>query len=134
MFADIGTGSMQTDTLDEDRLRKIRQLESMGQRTEEAKEVVFQKPVFTTPLIRWNFVLVLIVIIISICSIMWKWYCMEYPSFTKHNCLFNSFVSNVSRKLKDWCWSNFTEWLDTLKQRFILQFWGYSLTSAVKTE
>lgn len=52
MFADIGTGSMQTDTLDEDRLRKIRQLESMGQRTEEAKEVVFQKPVFTTPLIR----------------------------------------------------------------------------------
>ncbi|KAK3888336.1 hypothetical protein Pcinc_007597 [Petrolisthes cinctipes] len=46
-----GTGSMQTETLDEERLRKIRQLETMGQTTEEAKEVVFQKPVFTTPLI-----------------------------------------------------------------------------------
>ncbi|KAG7174092.1 Titin-like 20 [Homarus americanus] len=42
---------MQTETLDEERLRKIRQLEAMGQRTEEAKEQVFQKPVFTTPLI-----------------------------------------------------------------------------------
>ncbi|KAK8746938.1 hypothetical protein OTU49_016904 [Cherax quadricarinatus] len=45
-----GTVSMQTETLDEQRLRKIRQLESMGQRPEEAKEQVFQKPVFTTPL------------------------------------------------------------------------------------
>lgn len=70
MLAGVGTGSMQTETLDEERLRKIRQLESMGQRTEEAKEVVFQKPVFTTPLIRWDIFFVFIVIIISSSSIM----------------------------------------------------------------
>ncbi|XP_042888253.1 titin-like isoform X7 [Penaeus japonicus] len=45
-----GTGSMQLDTVDEERLRKIRQLEAMGHKPQELKDQVFQKPIFTTPL------------------------------------------------------------------------------------
>ncbi|ROT82074.1 Kettin [Penaeus vannamei] len=41
---------MQLGTVDEERMRKIRQLEAMGHKAEEIKDQVFQKPVFTTPL------------------------------------------------------------------------------------
>ena len=43
---------MQLDTLDEQRLSKIRKLEQVSDVTQEVKQEVFRKPVFTTPLIR----------------------------------------------------------------------------------
>lgn len=44
------TGSMVTDTLDEQRMKKIKLLERSDMRREELTEQVFQKPVFTTAL------------------------------------------------------------------------------------
>lgn len=41
---------MQTDTMDEQRLKKLRMLEKHEMRREEETDQAFQKPVFTTAL------------------------------------------------------------------------------------
>lgn len=52
LFLYTAKAGLQLDTLDEDRLKKIKQLESYERPTAQEAELELQKPVFLTPLNR----------------------------------------------------------------------------------